>query len=914
MAVTAVTITSGPTVVGRSVTVSGTLNRDGGGTNNTLNFLSYTVGYVSVYTITRLSDSATFLNAAGTAESGIAWTWTGTLPEGNYLGVSISLNDAPYTTFVTSANVGVVELRKPLAGIWTPNRDSRGLFVPKTPTYPSFAGNSRDYDKAKSFFYPIPNGIYCSNTDYIERLGEYGGIAKGVATQYGLGIDTPRNWEKKGPWGSSTSLGTTVLVSVFSLYNASKYLSPADFEPWPAVLGESRAKGIGYEFISVAAWYKNESGEQALRINPSSYGDGLNNFYINGVGNGLHCLVLCYTRDGGASGVRAFLNGQLVATGPSTYDGFWGHRPYYYWGNLSQSDLNMGNVHFNGHITNLNLTDDQAAQLSTDPYRQFFIDAPKTSAKRRLFGGVLSLPDPPTEFTSTKVARVQPRVLTQQPQGAVQIDWSHPLARGITFAQIGNQTQEVVFNTSPARISFGSLNSRIDQYGRGLNLAGTNGFVYPNQSKYFPTTQVSVLSITRPPNGVANDTGQYIFGRVTPSGVQVWGLEFYVSSFGTHGFTWNVRNSGGFSYSTAAALGDNYQYTRPLVVSASAGTNQSGKIYVDGTLKGTQTPLNDTLYAPGSAVGLGIGTDGMMPTYEGSTFLNVVWNRTLTDSEHLQLAQNPWQLFKPNPGRLYFLPATTTQFKGGRFLAQRWKTQPRGALTIDRGHSLSRGLCAAWHPAAQQYIGPGIAPSPTGTYAYQADPSGAIGVKFNGATPSRIVLPRGSAGFAADYSGTRLVLFRYTGTNGLVNGINLVSTTGTSTLGMRMNGPGLLFLVAASSVVVGQGNVPASSFPTVALCTANQATTETRLHINGQLAFSGTGSYAASDAGLWVGAITNHNSDSNFFLALSWDRALSIPEATAIQENPWQIFKPNPGRIYFLPGATKRGKFLFLFS
>lgn len=661
MAVTAVTITSGPTVVGRSVTLSGTLNRTDTAINNNLAFVVYESTFTFSYTINRLSDGATFLNAAGTAESGISWTWTGTLPEGNYLAVNVILNEPPTTVLATSAtNIGIIKLRNSLPGIWTPRRDSRGFFTPKVSSYPSFIDGTRNWDKAASFLYPIQEGIYRSNANVIDREGEYGGIAKGVPTPYGLGIDTPRGWEQKTARGGylSTSGGSHVLVSVFSLYNASKYLSPANGQPWPAVLGESRAKGVGYEFGDIAAWYKNESGEQALRINtipqngsyiPGTNTIGLDNIYVNGLSNGLYCLVLCYTVSGGAAGVRAFLNGQLVGTGPATnFASFWGIRSYYYWGSLSQSDLNMGNVHFNGHITNLNLTDNQAAQLSTDPYRQFFIDAPKTSANRRVFSGFLSLPNPPA------------------------------------------------------------------------------------------------------------------------------------------------------------------------------------------------------------------------------------------------------------------------QFKGGRFLAQRWKTQPRGALTIDRGHSLSRGLCAAWHPAAQQYIGPGIAPSPTpNTYAYEADASGMLGVKFNGAVNARIALPAGSAGFAADYSGTRLVLFQVNAAN-----LGLVSGAVNSTLGMRLNTATTIGLVASGAAVISNlfYTIPTSTRPTVALCTADSASTQTRMHVNGQLLLNTTATYVASTAGVWVGAITNHSSASNFFLALSWDRALSIPEATAIQENPWQIFKPNPGRIYFLPGATRRGKFLFLFN
>jgi hypothetical protein len=232
------------------------------------------------------------------------------------------------------------------------------------------------------------------------------------------------------------------------------------------------------------------------------------------------------------------------------------------------------------------------------------------------------------------------------------------------------------------------------------------------------------------------------------------------------------------------------------------------------------------------------------------------------------------------------------------FLARRWKQQPQKPLQVDWGNSLSRGLCAAWHPAARQYIGPGVATFPTpGTFAYQSDHTGGFGVRFNAAANSRIALPAGSAG-TAGYSGTRLVLFRpYGGATGLVSG-----AIGGS-LGMRLNGGATqIILVASGSQTVGSAaNIPFSSGPTVALCTANDVTTETRMHLNGQLSASSTFAYASSSTGLYVGAITNQPSDANFFLALSWDRPLTLSESAAIQENAWQIFKPQQAVFYSLP-------------
>ena len=104
MAVTSVTITSGPTVVGRSVTLSGTLARDGGGTGNNITFTTYDSGYVQSY-------SFPIIDASGAAGSGIAWSSTRVLPNGSYIGITAYQSDAPYGALSpASAAIGVVKL------------------------------------------------------------------------------------------------------------------------------------------------------------------------------------------------------------------------------------------------------------------------------------------------------------------------------------------------------------------------------------------------------------------------------------------------------------------------------------------------------------------------------------------------------------------------------------------------------------------------------------------------------------------------------------------------------------------------------------------------------------------------------------------------------------------------------------
>jgi hypothetical protein len=274
-----------------------------------------------------------------------------------------------------------------------------------------------------------------------------------------------------------------------------------------------------------------------------------------------------------------------------------------------------------------------------------------------------------------------------------------------------------------------------------------------------------------------------------------------------------------------------------------------------------------------------------------------VRDQTVTDD--LDILKNARSTTNPTVGCHEFSDTYYSNKKSnliiGKLPSKRLSQQPQNAVQVDWSNSLTNGLRAVWHPAACQYIGPGNIPAPTpGTYSYLADSTGGYGVKFNGTTASRIALPAGSAGFSADYSGTRLVLFRANATN-----FGLVSGTVAGTLGMRLNSATSIALVAASNVAIATANIPTSTRPTVALCTADSASTQTRMHINGQLLVNTTYSgYAASTAGIWVGAITNHTSTSNFFLALSWDRALSISEAAAIQENPWQIFKPARSKTY----------------
>jgi hypothetical protein len=378
MAVTSVTITSGPTVVGRSVTISGTLSRDGGGTNNSFYFLCYDTTFTYSFTLRRLSDSSNLYDGSGTAGSGIAWTWTGALPEGNYLGITAYQSGTDAVLSSATAAIGIIKLTPGLPGIWMPRRDARGLFVPKQATSTAVYASGYPPAYGNHFYYPASDGVYRSAVPAVEKFGAYGGTAKSVPTQWGLGVDCPAGWIWPTPTGQSytTASGTHILVSVFSLHNASKYVAASEF---PAVHGESAGSNVSDPYPHV--FWRNASGEQSLLVSISN-SQGGTQFSINGLGNGLHCLVLVITVGGGASGLKAFLNGSLVATSSApTYLDFLWLRPNHYYSGISQSQLDIGNILLNAEAAGVSISDSAAAALSLNPYRRFFVDAPTQKSR-----------------------------------------------------------------------------------------------------------------------------------------------------------------------------------------------------------------------------------------------------------------------------------------------------------------------------------------------------------------------------------------------------------------------------------------------------------------------------------------------------------------------------------------------------
>ena len=237
------------------------------------------------------------------------------------------------------------------------------------------------------------------------------------------------------------------------------------------------------------------------------------------------------------------------------------------------------------------------------------------------------------------------RVWTRQPQGAVGVDWSNPITRGLIFAAYGG-FPEILSGVLP--VPFGAVSRLVNSQGRSLNgTAETSGWYYPLPSShrlYSITTEISAI----------------IVGNITPSSQSpllsipvangTWNSPF--ASFIVEPQSTNVTRIL-FSYSAAA-----YSYSDIGDNSVSAGTHiwsatRSGAnlaIYTDGILKGSVSDVNSGNIYWGTKEPVCLLNESNSLPRSGATggiSLSLIFNRALSAFDIRLISVNPWQLFAP---------------------------------------------------------------------------------------------------------------------------------------------------------------------------------------------------------------------------------------------------------------------------
>ena len=219
------------------------------------------------------------------------------------------------------------------------------------------------------------------------------------------------------------------------------------------------------------------------------------------------------------------------------------------------------------------------------------------------------------------MAWVERRVTrTSQPQDAVGIDWTNPLARGLTICGHPNALKNGAY--------FDYL--KTETAGRVIRTTGSESVYFPGN---FLSPKSSLLVIakaktsTYPDNvGVVGDisgTGAGSFLKITPGGF--W--RFSVISGGQR----NALDTTQVSITSFETI-----------IGTHDGVNV--KLYRQGAEKSTNTAGDATGSSAGSYV---IGQSAGSPSFGGDVALFLRWDRGLSAAEAKSLSENPWQIFEP---------------------------------------------------------------------------------------------------------------------------------------------------------------------------------------------------------------------------------------------------------------------------
>lgn len=244
------------------------------------------------------------------------------------------------------------------------------------------------------------------------------------------------------------------------------------------------------------------------------------------------------------------------------------------------------------------------------------------------------------------------RGIFTKPTAGAQVDWTHPLARGLVAAWLFNQGELLDYT------KFGA---------NGVNNGSTVDVgKFGGSARKFVTASTQFINIGTPPR--LNLTSEMTFvGWVNPSAANLGNTQFIVGA----------NNAGGAARQNSLRVSSSstLQFLWANAVMASApttllagrwvqvGAKRSGvagawtaTIYLNGKVNGTGTTATN----PSAQTTFAIARDGASVvangTFGGSMDHLLVYNRALLDTEVAQLYGDPFCLIQASHLRRYFFP------------------------------------------------------------------------------------------------------------------------------------------------------------------------------------------------------------------------------------------------------------------
>lgn len=243
---------------------------------------------------------------------------------------------------------------------------------------------------------------------------------------------------------------------------------------------------------------------------------------------------------------------------------------------------------------------------------------------------------------------------TSKPPLGAQINWNHPLSRGLVACFLMNEGGGVKVIDLVGKYPFvlsGGATWKSNNKGIGINFDGINGIGVCNTNLGFTNYPISILWMGRS-NSVSTEETVWCLSHTADT--NNYFLISAVGNDGARGWEYQVRNNvdasntPGFSVADSGVSIDSSCH----IINCVSSNSSNHKIYVDGILKDTDT--NTTNFnSPLSKHVIG-GLIRSTTDYETSqSNLLIIWNRVLSPSEIRQLYIEPYCFIEYKPWTMW---------------------------------------------------------------------------------------------------------------------------------------------------------------------------------------------------------------------------------------------------------------------
>ena len=242
------------------------------------------------------------------------------------------------------------------------------------------------------------------------------------------------------------------------------------------------------------------------------------------------------------------------------------------------------------------------------------------------------------------------QIWTQPPQGAVEVDLTSPLAKGLGFAwSSATPDREMLTGTLGVKIGAG-LSNDVGRNGKAARATANNGlqFDFPKFSNGSNKWTVASFCI----NDAGYNNNRNPFDGDAPAEARIFQLRLDGD---------NRPNFIAFDTTVSGVVG--VTASAPIVAGAAVMLvgrvdGNEASVWADGKFGASGSISGTPILPSASNAKLKVGTYGSVASgaagnFPGQMLWNLFWNRALSASEIKSLSDNPWQIFAPRETRLF---------------------------------------------------------------------------------------------------------------------------------------------------------------------------------------------------------------------------------------------------------------------